>query len=183
MRIAAEIGEEALHHRKDQTLVCFDDAPEEWLVFGEWPEGVIAERPPAEHPSLHEIGVHVARLFDRKVTLVDRAVALRAEAHLVFHRAAREHLLDSFLRFVVERGINTMSGENREADLAQRIAQVLCKSRLAHIASSNLELLVELFFRVLSKVIGLALLHLVVADEVLIRGADAVVSSGHDRRG
>ena len=52
---------------------------------------------PTEHPPLDEVGMHVARLFDREVALIDRAEAFRAEAHFFFEREARDILgaLDS----------------------------------------------------------------------------------------
>ena len=120
--------------------------------------------------------MHVARLFDREVALVDGAVALRAEAHFLFEREAREDVVDAALRFVVERGIDAVAVENREADLAQRIAEVLHERRRAHVARADDEVVVELLvLRRLREVIALLLGDAFVAAEVLVAGADAVV--------
>jgi hypothetical protein len=56
----------------------------------------------------------------------------------------------------------------------QRRAELLREGGTRHVASSDLELIIELIIR-LREVVRLRLLHLLVADEVLIRGADAVV--------
>src|SRR5439155_424587 len=80
---------------------------------------------------------------------------------------------------IVEMRIAAMTIQNGEADLAQRVAEVLDKRGAAHVAGPNLKLLVELLLRVLRQVILLALLHLLVADEVLIPRVDPVVLRLH----
>src|ERR1700674_3467115 len=103
-----------------------DDLPEEVGISGQGPELLWAlKRTTAENPPFHQIGMHVARFFDRKVTLVDRSMALGAETHLFFQRATREDLFDLRLRLVVERRLDAVSFENGEPDLAQRVAKLL----------------------------------------------------------
>ena len=128
--------------------------------------------------------MHVARLFDRKVTLIHGAMALRAEAHLVVERKALEHLEHFVVRFVVERGVNAMTFEDCESDLAECVAELLREIRRAHVARADLKVVVELIVsHRFGKVIRLRLRHLLVADEVLIQRVNAIVLRGHSGRG
>ena len=73
-----------------------------------------------------------------------------------------------------------MAGKDREADLTQCIAEVLRERRRAHVARADHEAIVELLVPLrLREVVALALLHLVVPDEVLVRGVDAVLLGFH----
>ena len=84
VRVLAQGGENRLHHGNDEPLVLEAEPTEEGLHFRAGPELAGADRvlrveiecPPAEHPSLHEIGMDVGGLLDGKVTLVHGAVAL-----------------------------------------------------------------------------------------------------------
>ena len=62
-----------------------------------------------------------------------------------------------------------MTFENREADLVERFAEVARERGGAHVAGSNLKLFVEFLSRIFGQVILLPLLHLLVADEVLVQ--------------
>src|SRR4029077_1223235 len=71
MRVAAEVGEKALHHRQDQLFVSVDDSAEELGLLRHRPERWrVLKGPAAEHPPLDQVGVHVARLLDREVALI-----------------------------------------------------------------------------------------------------------------
>ena len=109
--------------------------------------------PAAEDPSLDEIGMHVARLFDREVALIDRAEALGAEAHLLVEREAREELGHALVRLVVERDVDAVTVEDGEADLTQRLAELcgegafpafIAVQEAADVAGADLELVIEL---------------------------------------
>jgi hypothetical protein len=194
MGVAAEVLEETLHHRQNETLVRADQGVEERLLLRHRPEVGDVRRvksPAAEHPALDEVGVHVAGLFDRKVALIHRAVALGAEAHLLVETAAREDLLDALLRFVVERRVDAMSFEDGEADLAQRVTELRGKGAFlvlvavqvaADVARTDPEFIVELrgVDFAFGQLVGLPFLDLVVADEVLIGGVDAVFVAIHN---
>src|SRR5437764_9480805 len=95
----------------------------------------------------------LARLLDRKISLIHRAVALRAESHLLFERKPLEHLHDFFFGGIVESGIDAMPVEDREANLVKRVAEVAREGRRAHVAGADLELLVELLPRILGQVV------------------------------
>ena len=82
-----------------------------------------------------------------------------------------------------------MSFQNGEPDLAQRVAKLLREGALVgfvaveeslHVARADPKLLVELFAGILGKVIGLLLLHLLVADEVLVQRADPIFLRRHE---
>src|SRR4029450_6062609 len=121
MGIAAEMHEQALHDRQDEPLVLEAQPAEERLHLGEGPEllgapfpgccPVEVEGAPAEDPALDEIGMDVARLLERKVNLVDRAVTARPELELLLERGT-EQAQDPLLRPVVERGIDAVPLEN-----------------------------------------------------------------------
>ena len=124
--------------------------------------------------------MHVAGLFDRKIALVDGAVALGAEAHFFFEREAREDVVDAPLGFVVERGIDAVAVEDGEADLAQRVAEVARERGRAHVAGADDEGVVERLLGRLGELIGLPLLHAFVADVVLVRGHESVEDNANE---
>src|ERR1700674_5140508 len=167
-----------------------DDLPEEVGISGQGPELLWAlKRTTAENPPFHQIGMHVARFFDRKVALVDRSMALGAETHLFFKRTAREDLFDLRLRVVVKRGFHAVSFQNGEPDLVQRVAKLLREDALLgfiaaeespDVARADAKIRVELLARILGKVIRLLLLHLLVADEVLVQRADPIFLRRHE---
>ena len=179
-----------------------DELPEEWLGIGARPvvlpaEGGIAvqvEGAAAEDPAFHQIRVDAAGLLDGKVSLVDRAVAPGAEAQLVGQGRAGEELLRPRLGLAVERGVDAVALENGEADGAQRAAQVgreglpvglASVQEPADVAGADARFLVERFLVArFGKVVLLLLLHLVVADEGLVGGLDAlglpVIHGAHD---
>src|SRR5207237_9152496 len=98
-----------------------------------------------------------------------------AEAHLLVEGKTREDVVDPALRFVVERGIDAVAVEDGEADLAQRVAEVLDERRRAHVAGTDDEVVVELLVvRRLGEVIALLLGDAFVAAEVLVAGANSV---------
>ena len=66
----------------------------------------------------------VARLFDRKVALVDRAETFGAEAHLLVQRETREDLFDAARCLVVEGDVDAVTFDDGEADLMQRLAEL-----------------------------------------------------------
>src|SRR5262245_8801367 len=132
----------------------------------------------------------VARLLDRKVALVDRAVARRPEAELLLERAAFEELRDAGLGLFVERRIDAGVLEDGEADLLQRTAELadealaIARIRAApetEVASSDAVLLVELLFVPFGQAILLVFVHTFVAREVLVDRVDVAlpVVRGH----
>src|SRR5438105_4341875 len=77
MRIAAQVRANDVQYRKHQTLMGHDDLPEKFCVSGQRPESLATrEGTTAEHPPCPQIGMDVARLFDRKVALIGRSMAL-----------------------------------------------------------------------------------------------------------
>src|SRR5882762_6538478 len=110
----------------------------------------IFEGAAAKHPALHQIGMHVAGLFDREVALIDGAETLGAEAHLFVERERAEDLFDSLFGLGVKIRIDAVADEDGEADLVQRIAEVLGEGGLvvgiavekpADVDRANLELI------------------------------------------
>src|SRR5437016_11177026 len=89
--------------------------------------------------------MHVARLFDRKIALIDGAESLRAITHLFRERQSLEHLGDFEKRFVVKADIDAVAREDRESDLMQRIAELLREIWIAHVARAHDKFIVELF--------------------------------------
>src|SRR3954453_23128955 len=185
MRVAAEVGEEALHDGQDEFFVTLYDPAKKLGVILRRPEGVwIFERAAAEHPTFDEVGMHVARLFNREVALIDGAETLGAEAHFLFERERREDALDPPLGLGIKIRIDVMTDEDRESDFVQRVAELRCKFALFGVVAvetssdvdrPNLELLVELLgIKSLSQLIVLPLFDLVVADEILVGGPDSV---------
>ena len=93
MRVAAEALEHRLRDRLEQLLMGEDELAELPLVVGLRPIILRPERAvpllrnvesaPAPHPALDEVGMDVAGLLDREITLVDRAMAISPEAHLL----------------------------------------------------------------------------------------------------
>jgi hypothetical protein len=82
-----------------------------------------------------------------------------------------------------------VSLENGESDLAQGVAKLLREDALLgfiaaeespDVARPDAKLRVELLARILGKVIRLPLLHLLVADEVLVQRADPIVLRRHE---
>ena len=190
MRIAAEIAQEALHHGQDQLFVRLHEPAEEGFGIGARPvvlppESRIAvqvERAAAEDPAFDQVGMDAARLLDGKVSLVDRAVPLRAEAQLVGRASVGEELLGLLLGVPVERGTDAVALEDGEAQRSERRAQ-LARERLpvrfvsvqepAQVAGLDARLVVECFLMLpLGQVVLLFLVDLVVADEGLVGGLD-----------
>ena len=121
-----------------------------------------------------------AGLANRKVALIHGAETLRAEAHLVLEREAAEHLEHLRLRLVVQRGIDAVTLEDGEADLAQRVAEVAREGGRAHVAGADDERIVECFLRRLGEVIRLPFFHAFVADVVLVRGHESVEDNANE---
>ena len=126
-----------------------------------------------------------ARLLDGEVALVDRAVPPGPEAHLLFRGRPPEEVDDLVVGPVVEARVDAVAFEDGEADVAQRLAQLghegapvglAAAEEAAEVASPDRVLLVEGLraIRRLGEMVGLPLLHLVVADELLVGGGDAL---------
>ena len=136
MRVAAQPLQHRLGDRLEQRLVRQHQPAEARLILRPRPiilgaERRVAllrniERAPAPHPALDQVGMDVARLLDREIALVDRAVALRAKAHLVGQRRrrrtarARRRASSSY-----SAGIDAVPGQHREADLLERAGELL----------------------------------------------------------
>src|SRR5205085_9687290 len=172
-------------HGKNEFLVTFDDPPKELSLLLYRPERVwIFKCAAAEHPTFDEVGMHVARFLDREVALIHRAEALGAEAHLFVQCEAREDFVDPPLRLGIKTRIDVVTDQDGEADFVQRIAQLRGNGALIRVSSMeestdvhrpNLELVIELIaVQSLGELVVLALLDLVVADEILVRGPDSV---------
>ena len=139
----------------------------------------------AEDPTLDQIGMDAARLLDGKVSLVDRAMPLGAEAELVVQAGAGEEPLGPMPSLAVERAVDAVALEDGEADRAERPAQLARKVLLvgfvsvqepADVAGLDARLFVERFLMApFGKVVLLLLVHLVVADEGLVGGLDPLV--------
>src|SRR5262249_9952427 len=112
--LAAEPPEERLEPRLGPEIL----GPERTRRFS----GV--ERAPAKDPALDQVRVDVAGLLDRKVSLVDRAVAPSAVAELLLQRRPREELDHTPGRLLVEGGIDAVPFQDREADLGERLAEL-----------------------------------------------------------
>ena len=202
-RIAAQVGEDALHEGQDQLFVLLDDLPEERFVSGRGPVVRLAvvrvfaqvESPAAEDPALDEIGMHPAGLLDGKVPLVDRTVALRLVLHLVGHRRVREELGHLAFGLLVQAGRDFVILEDHETDALHGFADVPGELRPAlrttveeeaHVAGPDLRFLVEFLLRpAFGQVVGLFLFHLVVLCVFLVYRLDAMFLFGligaHDR--
>jgi hypothetical protein len=123
-----------------------------------------------------------ARLLDGKVSLVDRAVPLRAEAQLVGRAGLGEELLGLLLGFPVERGTDAVALQNGEAKRAKRRAELarerppvrfVSTQEPAQVTRLDARLVVECFpVLSLGQVVLLLLVDLVVADEGLVGGLD-----------
>src|SRR5471030_90657 len=128
--------------------------------------------------------MNAARLFDGKVPLIHRAKALRAEAQFLFQAHAGEHLGGARFGFAVKRRIDAVAFQDGEANLLQRPAQLAREGLLvgfapaqeaADIAGLDARLLVERFLMAaFGQMIFLLLVHLVVVDEGLVGGVDAL---------
>ena len=191
-RIAAQVGEDALHEGQDQLLVVLDDPPEERFVIGRGPVVSLAivrvlaqvEGPAAEDPALDEIGMHPAGLLDREVALVDRTVSLGLVLHLVGHGRVREELGHLALGLLVQAGRDLVVLEDHEADALHGLADVPGELRPAlraaveeeaHVAGPDPRFLVEfLLRRAFGQVVGLFLFYLVVLCVFLVYRLDAV---------
>src|SRR5258708_5212972 len=135
--------------------------------------------------------MHVARLFDREVALIDGAEALGTEAHLLFERQRAEELFDPALRLGIKIRIDTVPFDDGEADLVQRVAELhgegalvagVTMEKAADVDGADLEIVVELILiQPFGELVGLVLLDLVVTDEVLVGGADSFFLAGHAR--
>src|SRR4051812_14852529 len=104
------------HERAEQTLL-FWPGP---IGFGvEWPVALLrnVERAPAPYPTFDQVRMNLAGLLERKIALADRAEAFGAEAHFLFERRGREQLRHPVVHLVVEGGVDSMAGQDREADL------------------------------------------------------------------
>ena len=131
-RIAAQVGEDALHEGQDQFLVVLDDLPEERFVTGRGPVLRLAvvrvlaqvECPAAEDPALDEVGMHPAGLLDREVALVDRTVPLGLVLHLGRHGRGREELGHLAFGLLVQTGRDLVVLEDHEADALHGLADV-----------------------------------------------------------
>ena len=107
-----------------------------------------------------------------------------AEAELVGKAGAGEELLGPLLGLAVERGADAVALEDGEADRAERPAQLAREVLLvlfvsvqepADVAGLDARLVVERFLMpAFGQVVFLLLVHLVVADEVLVGGLDAL---------
>src|SRR6185503_5806026 len=69
-------------------------------------------------------GMDVARLLDREVALVDRAVARGREADLLGERVPSEEPLDRALDALVECRFDAVADEDGEADVLERLAEL-----------------------------------------------------------
>src|SRR5881628_347022 len=122
--------------------------------------------------------MNVARLFDREVALVDRAVARRAEAELLFDCRAREDFGGLAGGLFVEPGIHAVAFEDRKPDLAKRRSKLVDKlpflaisapQKLPDVAGPDSERFIErLGIGRFGEAVLLLFLHLVETDEVAV---------------
>src|SRR6476469_10964561 len=120
MAVDAKALKHRLRDRLEQRLVRQHQAPEQLLLLGARPEvlrpgGLAArlryvERAAAPDPTFDEVGVDLARLFEREIALRDRSEPFRTEAHLVRQWRRREQVEHAVVDLVVQRGSDAMSG-------------------------------------------------------------------------
>src|SRR6516162_5482997 len=96
MWIAIQVRQDALHHGGDELLVGEAQSTKERLEVRNWPKIIDGtrqgssvaqiERAATEDPTLHQVGMDVACLLQRKVTLVHRAMAFSAKTQFLLKR-------------------------------------------------------------------------------------------------
>src|SRR5690348_6782089 len=140
MRVAAEALEHRLGDRLEQLLMGQHELARLLLIIGfrpiiprrKQPIPLLryVERTPTPHPTLDKVGMDVAGLLDREISLVDRSVPFRAKAHLFCERGRREQIERQLFHLIVEPRIDPVAGEDGKTDLLQRRRESLGEARL-----------------------------------------------------
>src|SRR5947209_2336240 len=100
-----------------QLPFVFDVGPQRFRVEAAAGSLRDVERTPAPNPAFDEIRVNLARFLKWEISLVDAALSLSAEAHLLLERCRSEQLLGCAVDLVVEVRTHTVAGQHGEADL------------------------------------------------------------------